>query len=65
MLGDEIYMFDIKNEKVFTPEMIANMLGFSTETVRNWCRCGKLKSYSWGGKYVIKGSDFKKFMEGE
>ncbi|MBB3868680.1 helix-turn-helix domain-containing protein [Parageobacillus toebii NBRC 107807] len=56
-------MFDnIENNEVLSPEDVANMLKVSNETVRRWCRTGKLPNYSFGGKYVIIGSDFKEFM---
>ncbi|WP_066061372.1 helix-turn-helix domain-containing protein [Neobacillus soli] len=52
----------IPDESVLTPEDIAELLNRSKETVRRWCRKGKLPSYSFGGKYTILGNDFKKFM---
>lgn len=36
------------------------------ETVRKWCRTGKLRAKKPGGRdYVIKESDFKAFWEGD
>jgi excisionase family DNA binding protein len=55
-------IFEVHDEAVLTPEEIANRIGFHIETVRRWCRDGKLDCYSFGGKYVIVGSDFKSFM---
>ncbi|MGR3765258.1 helix-turn-helix domain-containing protein [Rossellomorea sp. NS-SX7] len=52
----------IEDDLVMHPEEIAKMLGMSTESVRRWCRSGKLSSYNFGGKYIIIGDDFKKFM---
>lgn len=55
--------FEVPDDAVLTPEEIANRLGVHIETVRRWCRAGKLDSYNFGGKYVIVGSEFKAFME--
>ncbi|WP_253514837.1 helix-turn-helix domain-containing protein [Peribacillus frigoritolerans] len=52
----------IPDESVLTPNQIAALLVRSEETIRRWCRKGKLPAYNWGGKYVIMGSDFKEFM---
>lgn len=56
-------IFEVPDDAVLTPEEIASKLGFHIESVRRWCRDGKLDCYSFGGKYVIVGSDFKAFME--
>ncbi|MEK8130266.1 helix-turn-helix domain-containing protein [Paenibacillus filicis] len=52
----------IPDKTTLSPSNVAKMLNVSLETVRRWCRQDKIPSYSWGGKYVIKGSDFKEFM---
>ncbi|WP_433743291.1 helix-turn-helix domain-containing protein [Falsibacillus pallidus] len=54
---------NISDEEPLSPEKISEMLGISKETVRRWCRSGKLENYNFGGKYVIIGSDFKYFMK--
>lgn len=51
------------DNEILTPERIAKMWGFHPETVRNWCRNGKLKSIKWGGKFAIRGKDFKEYMD--
>lgn len=56
-------IFEVDDDAVLTPEEISEMLGFHIESVRRWCRSGKLDCYSFGGKYVILGSEFKAFME--
>lgn len=56
-------IFDVSDGVVLTPDLIAEMLCLNPATVRSWCRNGKLPSYSFGGKYVIVGSDFKRFMK--
>lgn len=56
-------IFDaIPDEAVLCPEDISELLQRSNETVRRWCRSGKLPSYNFGGKYTIMGNDFKKYM---
>lgn len=52
----------IPDESVLSPEDIAELLQRSKETVRRWCRTGKLPAYNFGGKYTILGNDFKEFM---
>lgn len=44
-------------------EEISSLVGMHIESVRRWCRSGKLKSYKFGMKYTVKGSDFKDFMK--
>jgi excisionase family DNA binding protein len=53
---------NITDEEPLSPEKISEMLGVSKETVRRWCRTGKLPNYNFGGKYIIIGSDFKHFI---
>lgn len=53
---------NIPDSATLRPSFIADTLNVHIETVRRWLRSGKLKSYSFGGKYVIKGSDFKEFL---
>ncbi|TVY10671.1 helix-turn-helix domain-containing protein [Paenibacillus cremeus] len=64
-LGSEINekFKSIPDQTMLSPSAIAKMLNVHKETVRRWCREGKLPAYNWGGKYVICASDFKKFME--
>lgn len=56
-------IFEVADDAVLCPDEIASMLGFHIESVRRWCRDGKIDCYSFGGKYVIIGSDFKAFMD--
>jgi excisionase family DNA binding protein len=56
-------IFNVSDDMVLNPEIISEMLGLGAPAVRNWCRSGKLPSYSFGGKYIIVGSDFKEFMK--
>ncbi|USK30836.1 helix-turn-helix domain-containing protein [Bacillus sp. CMF21] len=53
----------IDDEGVFTPEEVAELIGRHPESVRKWCRDGKLDSYRFGGKYSILGSDLKRYMK--
>ena len=55
-------IFNVPDEKILHPEDIAAMVNMHVESVRRWCRQGKLASYSFGNKYIIIGSDFKQFM---
>ncbi|MDR7237309.1 helix-turn-helix domain-containing protein [Neobacillus drentensis] len=56
-------MFEkIEDERVMSPEEISKMLNISKETVRRWCRTGKLPNLNCGGKYMIIGSDFKELL---
>ncbi|OIJ13809.1 hypothetical protein BKP35_08500 [Anaerobacillus arseniciselenatis] len=56
-------IFDVPDETVLHPEEIADLLNMHVESVRRWCRNGKLPSYSFGGKYIVVGEDFKAFMK--
>jgi len=53
----------IDDEKVMNPEEISKILNVHPESVRRWCRDGKLPSYNFGGKYVIMGDEFKAFAK--
>lgn len=55
-------LFDVPDNTILNPEDISKLLNMHVESVRRWCRQGKLVSYSFGNKYIITGSDFKKFM---
>lgn len=56
-------IFKIPDEEILHPEDIALMINMHVESVRRWCRQGKLASYNFGNKYVIVGEDFKAFMK--
>lgn len=56
-------IFNIPDEEILHPEEIAVLVGMHVESVRRWCRQGKLPSYCFGNKYIIVGEDFKIFME--
>ncbi|WP_142383732.1 helix-turn-helix domain-containing protein [Peribacillus deserti] len=55
-------IFNVDDDQVLTVDMISDMTKMSVETVRRWCRSGKLSSYQFGGKYIVVGTDFKHFM---
>lgn len=38
-------IFDVPDEAILLAEKIAELLGFHPESVRRWCRSGKLSSY--------------------
>jgi len=52
----------IDDEVLLSTGDIAELLGVSEETVRNWCRSGKLRISSPIGKYMVHGDDLKEFM---
>lgn len=52
----------IDDDAIFNPQDVAELLMVSLETVRRWCRTGKLTAYSFGGKYIIMGSDLKQLL---
>ncbi|MBD3842781.1 MAG: helix-turn-helix domain-containing protein [Campylobacterales bacterium] len=52
---------ELDDEIVLTTKNISNLISVSEETVRRWCRSGKLKTVSPFGHYKIRGIDFKKF----
>jgi excisionase family DNA binding protein len=61
---EEIHqMFQVDDDIILHVETIAEMVGMTQETVRSWCRSGKLPSYQFGKKYIVTGSDFKEFMK--
>lgn len=51
----------IMDEQVLTPEEISSAIGVHKETVRRWCREGKVRSESFG-HYRIRGIELKKFL---
>ncbi|MBY0098689.1 helix-turn-helix domain-containing protein [Mesobacillus maritimus] len=55
-------IFDVQDDAVLHAEDIAKLVNMHTESVRRWCRTGKLPSYNFAGKYIVVGSDFKEFM---
>lgn len=51
----------IDDDIVLTPKNISNLIGVHEETVRRWCRSGRLKYISPFGRYKIRGKEFKIF----
>jgi excisionase family DNA binding protein len=56
-------LFDVPDDVVLHIEDIADLIGMHSESVRRWCRDGKMASYCFGNKYIITGLDFKAFMK--
>jgi DNA-directed RNA polymerase specialized sigma24 family protein len=52
----------IDDDVLLSPTDIAEMLGNTPETVRSWCRSGKLRVVSPIGRYMVMGDDLKEFM---
>jgi excisionase family DNA binding protein len=55
-------IFEVDDNVVLHIEDIAEMTKMHVESVRRWCRSGKLPCYNFGNKYIVVGSDFKDFM---
>ncbi len=50
-------------EKIYTPEMAAELLHVSALTLRKWLRGGQLTGVKVGRQWRIKESDLKMFLE--
>lgn len=55
-------MFNVNDDEVLHAEDVAKMVHMHVESVRRWCRTGKLPSYNFGNRFIIVGADFKEFM---
>jgi len=55
-------IFNVEDDTVLHVEDIAELVNMHVESVRRWCRSGKLASYNFGNRYIVLGSDFKSFM---
>lgn len=55
---------NINDEAVLSVIDVGRLVGKSSSTASKWCQAGDLKSYKFGGKYVISGADFKDFVKG-
>lgn len=55
-------IFQVDDNEILHVEEIAKLTKMHTESVRRWCRSGKLPSYQFGGKFIVTGNDFKDFM---
>jgi excisionase family DNA binding protein len=56
-------IFEVPDDSVLHIEDIAELTRMHKESVRRWCREGKMTSYCFGNKYLITGKDFKEFMK--
>jgi hypothetical protein len=52
----------IDDDMILTPGVISEMIDVHVESVRRWCRQGKLTVISPVGCYRITGYDFKEFI---
>ena len=50
-------------EKTYTPQQIAEILQVREYSVRRWLRQGELKGFQLGGRWRVKESDLKAFMD--
>jgi len=53
---------DCLEDKMYTPEDIAQMLGYKKGTVWGWIRRGDLKAHAIGKKYLISRKQLEKFL---
>ncbi len=54
---------DVVMEKIYTPEMAAEMLHVSTLTLRKWLRSGQLTGVKIGRQWRIRESDLDLLLE--
>jgi len=58
-------MQTIEGIKLFTIAEIADALQLHVRTVQLYCKKGKLKAQTIGGRKMISEENFKKFLQGE
>lgn len=51
--------------ETYTVEQIAEQLGVSVRTIREYVRDGKIKAVKVGNKYIISEDNFRDFVNGE
>jgi len=57
------YIFEkIRDEDLLTPSDVAELTGYSDETIRRWCRSWKLKTITGRPPYNIRGIDLKEYL---
>jgi len=57
------YIFSrVGDDDLLTPVDISELTGYSTETVRRWCRSWKLKTTTGRPPYNVTGLDLKEFL---
>jgi excisionase family DNA binding protein len=54
---------DVVMEKIYTPEMAAEMLHVSTLTLRKWLRGGQLTGVKVGRQWRIRESDLELLLD--
>ncbi len=52
-----------ENLKLFTPEEVAELLGFKTRTIKEWLRSGKLPGIKVGVTWRVRQKDLAEFLE--
>lgn len=53
----------IPDTMILVPQEIALLTGMSVESVRRWCRDGRISSYCYSGRYCVTGAGFKEFLQ--
>ncbi|WP_210123649.1 MULTISPECIES: helix-turn-helix domain-containing protein [unclassified Staphylococcus] len=51
--------------KTYTVEEVAEMLGVSARTIREYIRKEKIKAVKVGNKYIISEDNYRKFVNGD
>lgn len=51
--------------ETYTVEQVAEQLGISVRTIREYIRKGKIKAVKVGNKYIISEDNFRDFVNGE
>jgi len=49
--------------KLYTPEEVADLLGFKTRTIKEWLRSGKLPGIKVGVTWRVRQKDLAEFLE--
>lgn len=52
----------IDDDMILTPKDVSELIGKSAETVRRWCRSGKLQTLGGPGHFRISGKALKRFI---
>lgn len=52
-------------QETYTTEELANLLGVTTRTIRNYLREGKIKGYKIGGKWQFYKQDIEEYIQGQ
>ena len=54
---------DIVNNKFYTAKEVADMLGVTSASIRNWIYKGDLEAIKLAGQYKISEQDLEKYIQ--